>query len=348
MNKVFKVVLILLIPIAIAGIWFVVKKGDQNIEIVKIRELESTSPTQWELVKNLTGRDIPAEEGVKLELINSFSNGGGTVSLQALLAQNIDVAGSAWPAWINIIAHGGKIKALIGTSVSTKDNESAKCGLLVLEDSSIHSIKDLPGKRIAVNVLGVEADYVLRQYLKNNGLSISQVELVVVPSAQREQMLRSRQVDAVASGTSSGPNYEMMLENGGIRVIPGTTNFDVKGEAVASGVGFRTDFINKHPDAVRRYIRAYDITRRILYSEYQKNPDRVKKAYDEISERKGSNPRLAKYYRATFWTPAFPFIVDKDLQWWIDRFVEDGLLKPGQLKPSDIYSNEFNPLYKKK
>jgi hypothetical protein len=28
---------------------------------------------------------------------------------------------------------------------------------------------------------------------------------------------------------------------------------------------------------------------------------------------------------------------------WIDWLVKDGKLKPGQLKPTDVYTNAFNP-----
>ncbi|MGB9081086.1 MAG: NrtA/SsuA/CpmA family ABC transporter substrate-binding protein [Desulfuromonadaceae bacterium] len=347
MNKI-KVVAIAVIVAAIAGAgWFVAKNAKPKSAGVAIRVFESTSPNQWDLVKKLTGRDILAEEKVTLDPVPSVAGGtGGTVALQALLAKNVDTAGSAWPAWVNIIAGGGKIKALLGTTVSTKDNKSGKSGLLVLEDSSIKTIKDLPGKRIAVNVLGAEADYVIRQYLKKNGLSISQVELVVVPSENQEQMLRSKQVDAVAWTSNGGPYFDMTVENGGVREVPGTRNFETKGETVLFGIGFRNEFIEKHPEAVRKYIRAYDISRRIVYDEFKKDPERVRKAYADISVEKGSNPRMARYYQATSWTPEFPVIADKDIQWWIDRFIEDGKLKPGQIKPSDVYTNEFNPLYK--
>lgn len=339
-------VAVIAVTIAAAG-WAITKRNKPKSAEVAIRVFESTSPNQWELVKKLTGRDILVEEGVKLEPINSIGSGGGTTALQALLAKNIDTAGSAWPAWVNIIAGGGRIKALLGTTVSTKDNKSGKSGLLVLEESNIRTIRDLPGKRIAVNVLGAEADYVIRQFLKKNGLSISQVELVTVPSENQEQMLRSKQVDAVAWTSNGGAYFDMTVERGGVREIPGTRNFETKGETVLYGIGFRNDFIEKHPDAVRSYIRAYDTARRIVYAEFQRDPERVRKAYADISVEKGSNPLMARYYQATSWTPDFPFIADKDLQWWIDRFVEDGLLKPGQIKPADIYTNEFNPLYKK-
>lgn len=347
--KTSKIIVLAVVILVIGGAgWFVSKKSQAKSNDVAIRVFESaTSPTQWELVNKLTGRDILKEEGVKLASVPSVGGGGGTTALQALLAKNVDTAGSAWPAWINIVASGGRIKALLGTTVSTKNNKSGTSGLLVLEESSIRTIRDLAGKRIAVNVLGAEADYVIRQYLKKNGLSISDVQLVVVPSENQEQMLRSKQVDAVAWTSNGGTYWDITVEKGGVREIPGTRNYDTKGEAILYGIGFHNDFIEKHPDAVRRYIKAYDTARRILYAEYQKDPERVRKIHAEIAAEKGGNPRLSKYYQSSSWTPDFPLIVDKDLQWWIDLFIEDGLLKPGQVKPTDIYTNEFNPLYKK-
>ncbi len=168
MNRTTKISLAVVIGLVTASIgWFAFKKTTPQNDNVVIRELESTAPTQWELAKKLTGRDILEEESVKLELIRSVQSSGGTTSLQALLANNIDVCSeSAWPAWINVIARGGKIKALLDICVTTKDNEGGQQGMLVLDDSSIHSIKDLPGKRIAVNVLGAESDYVIRHFLK--------------------------------------------------------------------------------------------------------------------------------------------------------------------------------------
>ena len=347
MNSKIIILLVAVIGLVIAGAgWLTFGSFSSKSENVVIRELQSTTPTLWELAKKLTGRDVLVEEGVKLETVNSIQSSGGTTTLQAVLADNIDVCTeSAWPPYLNIVARGGNVKALLGIAVSTKDNEGGTQGVLVLDDSSIHTIKDLAGKRIAVNVLGAEADYVIRLFLKKNGLSISQVELVSAPTEKHEQLLRTRQVDAAYI---LRVYYDLAVANGGVRQIPGTTNYETKGESVMSALGFRSDFIEKHPDAVRKYLRAYDISRRIIFNEFQKDPERVRKAFADISVEKGSNPLLAKYFRATLWTPDYPFIADKDVQWWLDRFVEDGLLKPGQLKPSDIYTQEFTPQYKKK
>lgn len=215
MNGNIKVFSIAIIVVAIVGGGILLTNEENHKEeTVAIRILDSTTPTDADIVKKLTGRDIYEEEGVKLEKITSIQSTGGTVALQALLANNVDMAGSAWTAWINIIASGGKIKALLGTIVTTKNNPG-NGGLLVLENSSIRTIKDLEGKKIAVNVLGAESDYVIRQYLKQNGLSIDKVQLVVVPSANQEQVLRSKQVDAAAWTTSGGVDFDKAVETGG-------------------------------------------------------------------------------------------------------------------------------------
>lgn len=39
-------------------------------------------------------------------------------------------------------------------------------------------------------------------------------------------------------------------------------------------------------------------------------------------------------------------LADSDAQFWIDWLVKDGKIKEGQFKPSDIYTNQFNPYSK--
>lgn len=322
-----------------AGLFFMSEEKPKD-RIVTIRILDDpTRLNDWEIVKKMTGRDFLAEEGIKLELINSVQSTGGTQSLQALLAKNIDFAGSSWTSWINVIGSGGKIKAVVGRSVRSKDDPSFTW--VVLNDSKIHTANDFVGKKLALNVLGAEVDYVMREYLKQNGLSIDQVQLVVVPAAQQEQVLRSGQVDVAAIGT---PNVNMALEKGGLRVL--FTVYDVRGNVLTYGEGFREDFIKEHPDTVKRFVRVYENSRRLVWEEFQKDPERVKKAVAQIYEEKGGNPRLAKYYRPTH-SPEHSYPDDNDIQWWLDVWEKDGKLKPGQIKPSDVYTNEFNEYYKR-
>ncbi|GAM10279.1 alkanesulfonate transporter substrate-binding subunit [Geobacter sp. OR-1] len=340
-------IIILAVAVAIAGGgWFLTSKESHAEKEVAIKVGESTTtPNSFELAQKLTGRDILKEEEVSLERIPIQGGGGGTVTMQALLAGNIDVAGGSISVWVNAISKGAKVKLLFPGSATEKPEHS---GLLVLEESNIHTIKDLVGKKIAVNVLGAEADFIIRTFLKQNCLSINQVELVVVPAENQEQVLRSRQADAVAWTTSGGAQFDRALDKGGVRRIPGTSSFETRGNLplLTTSEGFREEFIKEHPGAVRKYLKAVDAARYIVWGEYQKNPDRVRAVYAEITEAKGGNPEQANYYRGPRWSPENQFIADRDIQFWIEKFTETGILKPGQIKPSDIYTNEFNPKYK--
>ncbi|HEY9246786.1 MAG TPA: ABC transporter substrate-binding protein [Candidatus Methanoperedens sp.] len=344
MNNNIKIFSIAIVVIALIGAGVLLAKEEKqkpDEETVAIRMLDSSDTiNNWEIAKKLTGKDILAEEGVKLELITSVQSTGGTQSLQALLANNIDFAGSAWPAWINIIASGGKIKAVLSSSVVTRDKPGN--GIVVLESSNIYTAKDLIGKKISVNVLGAEYDYLTRQYLKQNGLSIDQVQLMVVPWAQQEQVLRSGQVDASASFNDL--YFGIASEKGGLRQLPGSRSYDLKGNNIILGHGFREDFIKEHPETIKRFIIAYEKSQRTVWDEFQKDPERVKKAVAEVYTEKGGNPKLAGYYKPT-WSSDYPFATDRDVLYWLDIFESEGKLKPGQIKPEDVYIHEFNPFY---
>jgi ABC-type nitrate/sulfonate/bicarbonate transport system substrate-binding protein len=339
-----KYLVVVVFVAVVAGIILVaaVKRKEPGGDVA-IRVLESTVPSEFEIASALTGKDILKEEGVRLDRINSVESSGGTVSIQALLANNIDYAGSAWPAWINAIASGAKIKAVVSSNATSEVNPGN--GLVVLDNSSIRTVKDLVGKRIAVNVLGASADYEIRDYLRQNGLSIDQVQLVVVPSRQIEQVLRSGQVDVAAWTMSGGVDYELAKDHGGLRELPGTRRFDVRGATIIFGSGFRTEFLEKHPQTVIHFINAIERSRRTIWDAYGKDPATVRKVYAEISAQKGGNPQLAKYYKPNF-LPTYAYANDRDVQWWIDILTSEGKLKPGQIKPSDVYTHKHNQFYK--
>ncbi|MCZ7358163.1 MAG: ABC transporter substrate-binding protein [Candidatus Methanoperedens sp.] len=274
-----------------------------------------------------------AEQGIKIESLGSTT--GGTEGVQALISGSIDFASSAWQPWINAANRGSKVKTVVAAFGQNAEFQGQLW--IVLKNSTIKTAKDLVGKKIAINVLGAESDYITREYLKKNGLSIDQVQLVVVPWPQHEQVLRSRQVDVVAANS---PFSDKLLEGGDTRVL--FSGYDVRGETASGAYGVREELIKQHPETVKRFVAA--IAKAYDWSE--ENPVEAKKIVAEIYKKRGGNPELAKY-----WSPKraweHGFIKDTDIQWWLDIFVKDGIIKNGQLKPSDIYTEEFNPYSQK-
>jgi ABC-type nitrate/sulfonate/bicarbonate transport system substrate-binding protein len=337
---------IIIITAAAAGL-FAVKQNDSlnNSGEVVIRVTRSgTAPTDWEFVKELTGRDVLKEEGVKLDEIYG-SGSAGWLPMMILMTDKVDVSGGGWPGWINARARGGKIKAVLGGGSSYQNWPGKKAGLLVLENSSIHSVKDLAGKIVAVNVLGLTGDYIVKLMLKKNGIPLNKVQIIAVPAENQEQVLRSKQVDAVADTTSGGPNFDRILDRGGVRVIPGTGKYEVLGSADSTGTGFREEFIEKHPEAVRRYVSAVEKARRILWDEFKRNPERVKSIHAGLVREKGGNPDLSKYYLPPIHLPSYQYITGAEIQRWIEVMESEGQLKPGQVKAEDVYTNEYNEYY---
>ncbi|WP_245288203.1 hypothetical protein [Bradyrhizobium sp. Ec3.3] len=73
-------------------------------------------------------------------------------------------------------------------------------------------------------------------------------------------------------------------------------------------------------------------------------PEEVRARFERvIAERKRNEDSTPiKYWKSTGVATKGGVIGDAELQVWIDWLVKDGLLKQDQLKPSDLYTNEFN------
>ncbi|ACL16477.1 ABC transporter substrate-binding protein [Methanosphaerula palustris] len=260
---------------------------------------------------------------------------GGPQNIMTVASGSNDVGGSAFSAIVNAIAKGTKIKVVvpsIGTSLTEPDYK-----WLVLNTSSIKTASDLKGKTIGVNTLGAQADFVTRAYLYQHNLTPSDVQLVVLPIENEEQVLRQGQVDVIAP---NGNYLKKAESDGGVRAL--FTDAEVTGDQVKSATFMSTDFIEEHPDIVRKFVNA--TTRAIEWD--KQNRDQSKVLLAEYLEKNNGNTKLAALHNG--WAiRSPPTINDQDVQFWVDVMVKEGLLKEGQIKPSDVYTNEFNPYYQK-
>jgi ABC-type nitrate/sulfonate/bicarbonate transport system substrate-binding protein len=336
------ILLILFVLLAVILACLAECKASPKQDTSIIRITISTTPNEWELAEELSGHDVLKESGLKYEMVPSLDSSGMN-GMMAILGGKLDIAGGGWVGWINVRARGGKIKAVLPGFMLPEDK---KGGILVLKDSNIYTIKDLKGKTVGVNILGLTGEYTLRLLLKKFGVPEDSVTIIPVPTNNQEQALRSRQLDAMADTMCGGTAFDRALDHGGLRLLPDSGNREVQGENVATGTGFREDFIEKYPGQVRSFSEACENARDIIWENYKKDPERVRRAYAVIAKRKGGNPDLAKYYSPGF-SPDHRFIKEADVQWWINLLVSQGKLKPGQIKSTDIYTNKFNPSYKK-
>ncbi len=265
------------------------------------------------------------------------SNTGGPEDIMSVATGSTDVGHSAWVSIINAKIRGAEIKAVAGPMGNSPESWFEGTPYLskwiVLENSSIRSAKDLKGKKIAVHTLGAHAEYVTREYLSRNNMSKDDVQLLVM--SRHEEVLRQGLVDVVAP---VGAQIDKMEAGGGVRVL--FTDYDIIGNQTHCGMFMSEKFIRENPDIVREFVEAS-----AKAADWAK--DHPKEASDlaaKIMKDKGGNPELAKYWKG-FGVREHALLQDSDVQFWIDWLVKDGRINAGQYKPSDFYTNEFNPYF---
>lgn len=275
-----------------------------------------------------------------LELEKVSDMVGGPESIQLTATGETDFGSAFNGAIIKSYAQGVNIKSVVGSYGS---DENTFYGYYVLEDSDIKTAKDLIGKKIGVNTLGAHSEFAVKQFLNDNGLTeyeIKEVELVVVPGASAEQILRASQIDVVAL---SGIVKDKALESGGIRPI--FKDIDLFGEFTAGAYFFTAKYIEENPDTVKTFVEG--VAKAIEWARTTPREEVIAKYEEIILAREGNEtPDNLKYWKSTGIAEEGGQIAEKEFQVWIDWLVTNGELKEGQVKVEDVYTNEYNPYAK--
>lgn len=265
-------------------------------------------------------------DGTGIVLESAGYASGGPESLMALAGGSIEIGSAATAAVLNSIIGGNDFVAAYPTNGI---NDQVQSIFYVLEDSPIQSVKDLPGKTVAVNTLGAHLDYTVREALHQNGLPADSANLVTVPGPQLEQVLRSGQVDVAAFGYWQTTFEGAARQAGGLRAILDDT--DVLGEIAGGFTVLRKDWVEDHPEAAQQFIR--QSARALDYA--REHPQETRQIIARVLEERGENPGVAQYF-AGFGVRPGGLATERDIQFWIDVLVREGKLAEGRLKASDI------------
>ncbi|WP_407669658.1 ABC transporter substrate-binding protein [Paenibacillus kobensis] len=265
---------------------------------------------------------------------------GNTISgpqdIQTAATGQSDFGGAFNGAIIKLISAGAPVKAVIGYYGI---DENTYGGFYVLDDSPIKTAKDLIGKKIGVNTLGAHSEFVIKEYLRRNGLTedeIKQVTLVVIPPVNSEQTLRQKQIDVAALGSLL---RDKALERGGIRRL--FSDYDLFGTFTAGSYVFTNKFIKDNPNTVRKFVEA---TGKAIEWARTTPREQVIAKYKEIIEKRGrkEDATAIQYWKSTGIAGKGGYIRESEFKVWTDWLVKDGELKEGQIKLSDLYTNEFS------
>ncbi|TWD93455.1 ABC-type nitrate/sulfonate/bicarbonate transport system substrate-binding protein [Neobacillus bataviensis] len=306
-------------------------KGNGAYETLKLRYEGSVgSVTYPELAEDLGYLDP-----IKLEWIGNQTS--GPASIQNAATGQTDFGGAFNGAIAKLIASGAPIKSVIGYYGSDKDTYT---GYYVLNDSSIKDAHDLIGKKVGMNTMGAHAEFVLKEYLKQNGLTdeeIKKVTLVVLPPVSTEQALRQKQIDvAVLTGMLG----DLAVKNGGIKKL--FSDYVLLGPFTAGSYVFTEKFIKQNPHTVKKFVEA---TAKAIEWAQTHSREEVIARYEFIIKKRGrkEDTNTVQYWKSTGIAEKGGVIQGKEFKIWVDWLKKNGEFKDDQVKLSNLYTNEFNP-----
>lgn len=261
----------------------------------------------------------------------------GPQDIQSAATGDIEFGSAFNGAVVKLNAAGAPIISVLS---SYGADEGEYTGYFVLEDSPIHSARDLIGKKVGMNTLGAHHEFLTREWLAKQGLSndeIKTVTLTVVPPVNTEQALRDGQIDVAAL---NGIYRETAQQRGGIR--PLFTDKSLFGAFSYGTYVLRKDFVAQNRDAVADFVQG--TARAIRWTQVTPRDDVVARFHQIIDRRhRNEDTKVIEYWRSSGIPVAGGVIAERELQTWIDWLVRNGELAAGTLTAHDLYTNEFNP-----
>jgi ABC-type nitrate/sulfonate/bicarbonate transport system substrate-binding protein len=187
------------------------------------------------------------EEGLSIEYHKAI---GGPAVIQALAAGSIPVGEpGVGPALIAAARKIPLVSPALG-GIGTPTHPFSR--IMTLSSSSIRSVADLKGKKIALHQRGVMEDLVLPAMKIKYGVGPQDVEIVLIPSPNQPQVLSQGLVDAIFANPPTDAVAEQKFN---ARTVINVADFvPYLGYGTFS---LREDFVEAYPDAAMRLMKAW-------------------------------------------------------------------------------------------
>jgi ABC-type nitrate/sulfonate/bicarbonate transport system substrate-binding protein len=238
---------------------------------------------------------------------------------------------------VKLVAAHAPVKAVISYIGADQETNG---GLFVLQGSPIKTAHDLVGRRIGVNTPGAYQQYLVTTYLEKSGVSkddIQKVTFVAAPPVNLAQLLKQKQLDAVFLEDII---KDKLLADGGATLV--TTDYQLLGSFSYASYIFTDRFIQQNPSTVRKFVdgtaRAIEWARRTPRAEVVARLQKIVQA-----RHRNEDTTIVNYWKSVGIGGKGGVISAADFSTYIDWYVANGVLKPGQVKSGDLYSNQFNP-----
>ncbi len=188
------------------------------------------------------------EEGLDVE-ISKFDSGAAAIPV--LQSGRLDISFTNTVSTLQAIEQGVDLIILTPAAVVRKAPPDSTTGVLALK-STLKSIKDLEGKRLAVNVVNSSAWLHAVALLDRHGVDRTKVRFVEIPFPQMNDTLLNDRVDAIAQ---VDPFRSVLVATGKAEILGWSYVESAPGTDVSQYVALRP-WVEKNRDIAARFVRA--------------------------------------------------------------------------------------------
>jgi ABC-type nitrate/sulfonate/bicarbonate transport system substrate-binding protein len=257
----------------------------------------------------------------------------GPAMIQATAAGDLDFGGSFYAGIIAANQAGNHIRSVVDYIGNAG---AAGGGLWVLQDSAIHTMADLRGKKIGV-LAGTLFELTIDLLAQKAGLSPKDYQKVAMAGPAMEPALRKGQVDAIPLATLL---QDTAVSHGGIRRI--ATDDTVLGTSGTCGLFFTDDFIAKNPKTVRHFTQAS--AKALAWAQTQPRQAVIDRYTAYLTKQGRADDAKAFAAWTTSGVPGKGGVisaagVQAQAQWLVER----GTVKDAKAAATEAYTNRFNP-----
>lgn len=244
-KPLFAGIILLTMLLAAAGIAAYGKLNPSGDKVSVIR-VGSTAPGHVKFLLNQQKHWLDEEfarDGIKVEYY-PFS-GGGQEAATALATGGLDIAFTASAPALRTAASGANVKLIALSSFGSNGGSD----IAVRKDSPIRSVKDLKGKKVAF-LTGTVRHSTITKALKLAGLSLKDIDALNLNFEASGPALMRGDIDAIVESRTT---FTPLAETDAIRII--LDGRDHPEWSSPSAISVNGDFLKKHPDLVKRFLK---------------------------------------------------------------------------------------------
>lgn len=190
------------------------------------------------------------DEGLNVKFVDAPSGGA---SVQKLAAGEVDIAYSSYtPFFVAESKGAGKAKGgikIVADAASAGPNSTM---VVALPTSTVKSVQDMAGKRVAVTAQGTISDLLTMSTLKSKGVEYKNIKWVKTPFPATVDALKSGDVDAAF--VTEPFLSQTQTEAGAVPIFDTATG--PTADMPVAGWGSTGDFVSKNKNTIAAFQRA--------------------------------------------------------------------------------------------